>query len=423
VLGAVDSLKAVLVVGDGMSDRPIRSMAGKTPLESAHTPILDKMAKEGITGLLHIIAPGIPPGSDTGHLALFGYDPWSCYTGRGPFEALGAGLEIKPSDVAFRGNFASVQRLKDKSFKVLDRRAGRNVPEGDALTALIDGMSIPGFPKVKVIVKHTVEHRCVLVLRGAKLSSKISDTDPHGHGDKVLVSEPLHDSADSKRTAAIVNKLTYEFYRVLSTTSLNAKRRQNGLPEANMVLLRGAGTLPEIPSLNDIYGISAACVAGGALYKGVARSVGMNILDVSGATASYDTDEVAKAQAAVKALKTHDLVFIHLKPIDSAAHDKDCAKKVAMIEKLDHLLSSLLDNIDAGETYIAVTADHTTACNSGIHTGDPVPLLITGPEVRRDTVTKFSEHACATGGLGHLEGVDLMPLLMNYLNKTPLFGA
>ncbi len=416
-------MKAILVVGDGMGDRPIRSMGNKTPLEAARTPTLDKLASEGATGLINILSPGIPPGSDTGHLALFGYDPWTCYTGRGPFEALGAGIEINPSDVSFRGNFASVQRLSDKTFKVLDRRAGRSLPEGDALAALLNGISIPGAPKVKVIVKHTVEHRCVLVLRGAGLSSKISDTDSHGHEDEVLKSEPLHDSTDAKRTASIVNKLTVEFYQILSASPLNAQRRKAGLPEANIVLLRGAGTHPEIPCIGDIYGIRAACVAGGALYKGVARSVGMDVLDVPGATASYDTDEVAKAQAAARALKTHDLVFVHLKPIDSAAHDKDCAKKATMIEKLDHLLSTLLDNIDTSETYIAVTADHTTTCISGVHTGDPVPLLISGPEVRRDTVTNFGEHACAAGGLGHLEGIDIMPLLMNYLDKTPMFGA
>ncbi|MFX1563305.1 MAG: 2,3-bisphosphoglycerate-independent phosphoglycerate mutase [Promethearchaeota archaeon] len=416
-------MKAVLVVGDGMGDRPIHSMDGKTPLEAARTPTLDKLSKEGITGLLHIIAPGIPPGSDTGHLALFGYDPWNCYSGRGPFEALGAGLKIQPSDVAFRGNFATVQRLKDKSFKVLDRRAGRSVPEGDALAALIDGISIPGAPNAKVIVGHTVEHRCAIVLRGPKLSSKISDTDPHGHSDRVLKSEPLHESSDAKRTANIVNKLTTEFHRILSASPLNAKRQKAGLPEANMILLRGAGTLPEIPSLTDIYGIKAACVAGGALYKGVASSVGMKVLDVPGATGSFDTDVVAKAKAAAKALKTNDLVFVHLKAIDSAAHDKNCSKKIAMIEKLDHLLATLLENIDKSKTYIAITADHTTTCSSGNHSGDPVPLLIAGPEVHTDKVTTFGEHTCATGGLGHLKGIDLMPLLMNYLNRTPMFGA
>jgi 2,3-bisphosphoglycerate-independent phosphoglycerate mutase len=395
----------------------------KTPLEAARTPTLDHLASEGATGLLHVIAPGVPPGSDTGHLALFGYDPYNCYTGRGAFEALGAGLDLRPGDVAFRGNFATVQRLKNKTLKVVDRRAGRSLPEAASLTALIDGLSTLRESKVKVIVRHTTEHRCVVVLRGANLSARVGDTDPHGHGDIVLTSKPLDRTPGARRTAGLVDALTEEFYRVLSTTPINAKRRQAGLPEANMVLLRGAGGLPAIASLRDIYGIRAACVAGGALYKGVARSVGMDLIDVPGATASYDTDVDAKARAAATALATHDYVFVHFKATDTAGHDKDPAKKVAMVEKLDHLLSVLTNQIERDQTYIAVTGDHTTACDIGNHTGDPVPLLISGPGVRSDPVARFTERTCAAGGLGHLRGKELMPLLMNYLDRTPMFGA
>lgn len=420
---ASTTLKVVLVVADGVGDRPIRSLNGKTPLEAARTPTLDRLATEGATGLLHVIAPGVPPGSDTGHLALFGYDPYNCYTGRGAFEALGAGLDLQPADVAFRGNFATVQQLKDKTFKVVDRRAGRSLPEAAALTALIDGLSLPRGLKVKVLVRHTAEHRCVVVLRGASLSVHVGDTDPHGHGDVMLTSQPLDRTPSARRTAGLVDTLTQEFYRALSATPINAKRRQAGLPEANMVLLRGAGGLPTIPPLRDIYGVRTACVAGGALYKGVARSVGMDIINVPGATASYDTDVDAKARAAATALTTHDYVFVHFKATDTAAHDKDPTKKVAMVEKLDHLLSVLASQINRDQTYIAVTGDHTTACDLGNHTGDPVPLLVTGPGVRSDSVTRFTERACAAGGLGHLRGRDLMSLLMNYVERTPMFGA
>jgi 2,3-bisphosphoglycerate-independent phosphoglycerate mutase len=416
-------LKVILMVADGVGDRPIRSLSGRTPLEAARTPTLDRLATDGATGLLHVIAPGVPPGSDTGHLSLFGYDPHKCYTGRGPFEALGAGLDLQPADVAFRGNFATVQQLKNKTFKVVDRRAGRSLPEAPALTALIDGLSLPKAPKVQVIVRHTVEHRCVIVLRGANLSVHVGDTDPHTHGDIVLTSKPLDRTPSARQTAGLVNTLTQEFYRILSATPINAKRRQAGLPEANIVLLRGAGGLPSIPPLRGIYGIRTACVAGGALYKGVARSVGMDVINVPGATGSYDTDVDAKARATAKALATHDFVFVHFKATDSAAHDKDPAKKVAMVEKVDHLLSVLTSQVNRDEIYIAVTGDHTTACDLGNHTGDPVPLLIAGPGVRSDNVTRFTERACAAGGLGHLHGRDLMPLLMNYVERTPMFGA
>jgi 2,3-bisphosphoglycerate-independent phosphoglycerate mutase len=417
------SENAILIIGDGLGDRPIPTLNGKTPLEAARKPTLDKLAAKGATGLLHVLSPGIPPGSDTGHLSLFGYDARDCYSGRGPFEALGAGLDLKPTDVAFRGNFATVNQAKDDTYNVTDRRAGRSLAEGDELAKLIDGVKVSGFPKVQIIVRHTVEHRCVLVLRGEDLSSVITDTDPHGHGDSVLSSLPLEDTPEAKKTAQIVNALTCEFYHILANSPINVKREKAGLPKANIVLLRGAGNLPKIPSLADIYGISAACVAGGALYKGVARSVGMEVLTVPGATGSYDTDVEAKAKATAKALKTHDYVFLHFKPTDSAAHDKDPRKKIAMVEKFDHMVDTLLSLIDLNHTHIAITGDHTTTSTTGIHTGDPVPLLFVGPTLRNDDVSEFSERACAKGGLGHILGMAVMPMLMNALDRSPMFGA
>ncbi|MHA2428977.1 MAG: 2,3-bisphosphoglycerate-independent phosphoglycerate mutase [Candidatus Hermodarchaeia archaeon] len=415
--------KAILIVCDGIGDRPISELKGKTPLEAAIKPTLDKLAARGATGLLHVLSPGIPPGSDTGHLALFGYDARDCYTGRGPFEALGAGLDLEPTDVAFRGNFATVKVSGDDSFEVLDRRAGRNLPEGHKLAELITGLKLPNHPDVEVIVEHTVEHRCVVVLRGKNLSSAISDTDPHGHSDSVLAATPLDDSKEAERTAQIVNAFTREVHRILSKSTINATRTKTGHLAANIVLVRGAGVLPVIPPLDAMFGISSACVAGGALYKGVARSVGMEILTVPGATASYDTDVEAKARATAKALETHDYVFLHFKPTDSAAHDKNPTKKIAMVEKFDHMVSTLLELIDMDHTHIAITGDHTTSSTNGNHTGDPVPLLLAGPAVRNDDAKEFSERACAKGGLGHLLGMAMMPLLMSYLDRSPMFGA
>lgn len=420
---AMPSEKAILIVSDGLGDRPISAFKGKTPLEAATKPTLDALAKKGATGLLHVLSPGIPPGSDTGHLALFGYNPHNCYTGRGPFEALGAGLELLPTDVAFRGNFATVKPSTGTSFRVIDRRAGRQLPEGDQLAQLINGIKIPKHPDVKVIVGHTVEHRCAIVLRGKGLSPAITDTDPHGHGDSMLDALPLDETPEALKTAAVVNEMTRQFHSTLSRSPLNTQRQEAGQPEANILLLRGAGVLPVIPSLSDIFDVSAACVAGGALYKGVARSVGMKVLSVPGATASYDTDVEAKARATGKALESHDFVFLHFKPTDSAAHDKNPEKKKAMVEKLDHMVTTLLELIDPDHTHIALTSDHTTASTIGKHTGDPVPLLLVGPAVRNDRVKEFHERACAEGGLGHLHGVALMPLLLSFLDKTPMYGA
>jgi 2,3-bisphosphoglycerate-independent phosphoglycerate mutase len=149
----------------------------------------------------------------------------------------------------------------------------------------------------------------------------------------------------------------------------------------------------------------------------------MEILTVPGATASYDTDVEAKAHATAKALKTHDYVFLHFKPTDSAAHDKNPKKKMAMVVKFDHMIEILLQLIDMKHTHIAITGDHTTASTNGQHTGDPVPLLLVGPAVRNDDVKEFSERACAKGGLGHILGMAVMPLLMSYLDRSPMFGA
>lgn len=417
------SEKAILIIGDGIGDRPIPALKGKTPLEAATKPALNQLASNGVTGLLHVLSPGIPPGSDTGHLALFGYDARDCYTGRGPFEALGAGLDLKPTDVAFRGNFATVKLAKDKTFQVLDRRAGRNLPEGSELAKSIDGVKVPKHPTVEVIVGHTVEHRCVVVLRGDGLSSAVSDTDPHGQSDSVLTATPLDDTKEAIQTAEIVNATTRKFHRILSESPVNDIRKKAKRPAANIVLMRGAGILPKIPPINDVYGISSACVAGGALYKGVARSVGMDVLTVPGATASFDTDVKAKAKATSEALKTHDFVFLHFKPTDSAAHDKDPKKKLAMVEKFDSMIATLIELIDLNHTHIAITADHTTTSTTGKHTGDPVPLLLASPTIRNDSIKEFSERACAKGGLGHILGMGVMPLLMNCLDRTPMFGA
>ncbi len=415
--------KTILIIADGIGDRPIPALKGKTPLEAAKTPTLDSLATQGATGLLHVLSPGIPPGSDTGHLSLFGYDAWNCYTGRGPFEALGAGFTLEPKDVAFRGNFATVRQTSDETFEVLDRRAGRNLPEGAKLAKLIHDLKVPGFPKIKVVVGHTVEHRCVVVFRGEGLSSAISDTDPHGYSDFVLESTPLDETPEAKTTARLLNTATREFHRILADSPINAKRKKDGLPQANIVLLRGAGVVPIIPSLKEIYGISTACVAGGALYKGVARSVGMDVLKVPGATASYDTDVEAKAKATAKALKTHDYVFLHFKPTDSAAHDKDPMKKIAMVEKFDHMVQMLVGLIDMDHTHIAITGDHTTTSTTGKHTGDPVPIILVGPTIRNDDVTQFSERTCAKGALGHILGMAVMPLIMNTIDRSHMFGA
>jgi 2,3-bisphosphoglycerate-independent phosphoglycerate mutase len=215
----------------------------------------------------------------------------------------------------------------------------------------------------------------------------------------------------------------HKFYKVLRSHPLNKKRARQGLPQANIILCRGAGTIPKIKTLSELYGISAACVAATSLIRGVCKVAGMKLIDVKGATGTPQTDLAAKAKSTVQALKTCDFVLLHVKATDVASHDGNIKQKVELIEKIDHMIGYLLNNIDLGSTYLAVTADHTTSVLTGKHEGEPVPIAITGPYVCRDDVEEFNERSCAKGGLNRIRGMDLMPILMSLLGKTGKFGA
>ena len=397
-----------------MGDIPLKGKP--TPLDAAKTPNLDKLAAEGVCGLMHTIGFGVVPGSDTAHLAIFGYDPYEKYEGRGVYEALGAGLELKPGDVAFRGNFATV----NNKIKVTDRRAGRIREGGDELAAALNNMKLKG--GVKAVVKHTVDHRLAVVFRGKGLSSKVSGTDPHYEKIIVPPSEALDKSKEAKKTAAAIDEFTKKCYSILSKQAVNKKREKQGKPPANIVLLRGAGKYSPMEPIGKRYGVKAACIAAGALYRGVAKAVGMDLLEVKGITGGADTDLDAKVNAALKALKKYDYVFVHIKATDNFSHDGDCKGKKKFIEKIDVALGKLMKKMD-GETYVVVTADHSTACSLKRHTSDPVPFVIHSPILRVDNVYKYSERECEKGALGHFKGTDVTPMIMDAIDRAKKFGA
>lgn len=410
-------MKAVIVIGDGMADRPVRELGRKTPLEVAKKPSLNWVAETGVCGIIDTIAPGVPPGSDTAHLALLGYDVFKVYAGRGALEAIGSGVEIRPGDVAFRCNFATV----DNSFRVLDRRAGR-IETQDAAQLAKDLKKV-SHKEVQVTFKNTVQHRAILLLRGSGLSAMVSDSDPHKVGKRVSEVHAHDDTVEAKKTAKIAEGLLQRFHEILKGHSVNEERKKKGLLPANIVLCRGAGTLPELTTLSQKYGIQAAVIAAVPLVRGVCKAAGMSLLNVNGATGTYDTDAKAKAKAAIQAIKSKDLVLVHMKATDIASHDGKTQQKISMIEKIDDMVGHIVKNVDMDETFVAVTADHTTSLFTGEHEGDPVPVAITGPGVRTDDIKEFGERACARGGLGRIRGVDLMPTLMNFLGKTKKFGA
>ena len=401
--------KAILVVCDGLGDRQIK---GRTPLQRARRPNMNMLAAKGITGLMHTIGQGITPGSDTAHLALFGYDPYTCYQGRGVYEALGAGLELEEGDVAFRCNFATV----DDRMVVIDRRAGRITGVGPELAKELNGQKVDS---TGVVFKATTEHRGVLVLRGEGLSRNVSDVDPHEAGVAVLKSKPLDGTMESKRTSFILNRFTELSNEILRENPINIEREKKGKPPANIVLARGAGAYSRLDTLQDKFGIKSACIAGGALYKGVARAVGMEVIDVKGATGTADTDLMAKASAAKSAISDYDVVFIHVKATDNFSHDGDVNGKVKMIEKIDKMIGYLMKT----NAYIILTGDHSTPCALKNHSADPLPIAIYGEGVRVDSVRRYDEISCMSGGLGHIIGLDVMPLILSYIGKTHIFGS
>jgi 2,3-bisphosphoglycerate-independent phosphoglycerate mutase len=408
--------KAVFIVMDGLGDRPVPALKGKTPLQAAKTPVMDRLAKEGQTGLMNVIGPGITPGSDTAHLALFGHDPHTTYPGRGPLEASGAGLDTKPGDVAFRSNFATV----DEKMVVIDRRAGRTFTheEQAALQAKIDGIEIDD---VKVKFLATVEHRGALVLSGPGLSAEIGDVDPHETGKKILTCEAL--KPEGKKTADVVNRLMVEVYNRLKDLPLNKERAKRGLPPANAILLRGPGRHGETPTLGERYGIKAAAIAGGSLYIGTAKYVGMTHVTAEGQTGTIDTNFHNIAMKAVECIEgDFDYVFVHIKATDNASHDFNVEEKILAIERTDKMLGEIVERV-AGKIVLGVTGDHSTPVTIGEHASDPVPILVWADFLRPDDTDRFSEIDAARGALHTIRGLDVLPTLLGYSGYLEKFGA
>ncbi|MFH1520881.1 MAG: 2,3-bisphosphoglycerate-independent phosphoglycerate mutase [Candidatus Micrarchaeota archaeon] len=393
--------KVILLIIDGLGDLP----TPKTPLQTAKIPNLHRLAKNGITGMLSPIDRFIIPGSDTAHLNILGYDPTVFYCGRGPFEALGLGIKLKEGDVAFRANFGTVE-----GGRVIDRRAGR--VDSETATSLVKYLptKIDG---IEVIFKTSVEHRGVLVLRGSGLSSNVSATDPHILG-PIEECQPTDESPEAKRTAAIINKFTKMSIAALSS----APENQNRAKKANAILLRGAGHYIPAPSFYERFNLLGACVAGGALYRGVASFMGMDVIMVTGDTGDKNTDLRAKATATAKAIQNYDFVFMHVKMCDSFGHDGDFEGKKKALEKIDQIIP-ILEKTGAS---IIVTGDHSTPVSLKAHSSHAVPILVYGGE-RYDTIRKFDEISCASGGLGQIKGHDMINLILSITGKAQKYGS
>ena len=419
--------KLILLVIDGAADslefRP-------TPLEAAEKPGIDTLASHAICGLHYPISEGIAPESDTATLSLLGYNPEVYYTGRGPLEALGAGLEIREGyEVAFRANFAT---LDTKSMVIIDRRVGRSLTSREAaeLARALDGMELldTGYARVKA----TIGHRAVVVIgdRKHKLSDMVSNIDPayerRGYvsvavrnPDMRLPScKPLDDTEEARRTCRLVDEFVKKSIEVLEKHPVNIERQRKGMLKANVVLLRDAGgRLPRLPPITQLYGFTpAAAIAEMPVEIGIAKAAGMDYHPVPPPSGRLEDDLPLRLEATLKAYESgYKFIYIHLKGPDEPGHDGDFEGKKRAIELIDkHFIQPLIEAVDLKDTIILVTSDHATPWKLKAHSGDPVPWLASwagfggGPG-------RFDEATCREKGTLIQHAWELIRYVLNKL--------
>lgn len=378
--------KIILVVIDGLADEKIPQLKNKTPLEVAETPNLDFLTKNGICGL---IVPWVEnkkqPTSEDTHLALFGYDPKKTNPGRGVLEAMGIGAKIKKNDICLRGNFATV----NEDLTIIDRRAGR-VEKTENLVLALNRIKVKG---AKIIVKKSFGHRVILILRGKNLSEKITSNDPKEVGVKVF--KILCKEKKAKKTVKILNEFLEKARSILKNHIFNKERIKNGKLPANYLLLRGAGKIKKVKNFKEKYNLKAAFVAGGTLYKGIGKYLGMEEIKVKGANGMANTNLKGKIWAVKNQIKNFDFIFLHIKAADTFAEDGNFLGKKEFIEKIDRNLKPILNLKDV---LIVITCDHPTSCLKKSHFFGKNPVLIFGNGT--DKVKKFSEESCKRGKLG-----------------------
>ena len=367
-------------------------------MQAAKTPTLDRLAREGQTGLADPVAPGVVADTAAGTLAILGQTPLALK--RGPVEALGAEIPLAIGDVALRANLATL----DSSGQVIDRRAGRIREGARELAKAIDRLTLPGdlAGRVEIRVKAATEHRLAVVLRGQGLSSAIQGSDP---GESAIPGPPLTpspndpESESATLTAGALALFEQEARLILNRHPVNRKRQKQGLPAANAILTRGAGRIHRLVPLEE-WGLPLriTAISGDKTILGLASWLGSRIITDESMTANLDTNLRRKFEAAEKALTRNDLVVLHLKGADIAAHDQRPDLKVSYLEQVDRELGRLLERLEAPPR-IAVVSDHATLSESGQHAADPLPVLVWGEDWPADDVETFDEQASAAGKL------------------------
>jgi 2,3-bisphosphoglycerate-independent phosphoglycerate mutase len=391
-------MKYIVILGDGMADHPVERLGGKTPLQVARKPHIDRLAREGRCGLLRTLDDDLPPGSETANLAVMGYDPHEVLEGRGVLEAAAMGIHLEEGEIAMRCNLICLEegRIKNHS-------AGHiTSPEaGELLHAVATELSPPE------LRFHTgVSYRHVLIARG--LDPRLECAPPHDHPGEMIESlmiKPLVPEAAA--TADLLNDLTRRSWPLLAGHPVNARRRAAGKDPGNSIWLWSPGRRPQMWTFHERFGISGAVISAVDLIRGIGVCAGLTPLEVPGATGLWDTHYEGKADACLAALEEHDFCYVHVEAPDEAGHEGNLELKIRTIEDLDsRLVGRILQGIeDRGwPAVVAVLPDHPTPVEMRIHVREPVPFAICGPGIAPDTVAQFDEAACADGGYGLLHG-------------------
>jgi 2,3-bisphosphoglycerate-independent phosphoglycerate mutase len=398
--------KTIIFLGDGMADEPIASLGNRTPLQYARTPAMDSIARDGRSGTLLTLPMGFPTSSEVANMSVLGCDLASEYCGRGPLEAAGRGIILGPDDTAFRLNLTTVENgiLRDFSGGHIGREDA-----GELIQALNASFGAPD-----VHFYSGVSYRNILVLSGDRFSPKVRTEKPDdNHGQRVADHLPAAGDPSADETAAFLRKMMDEAPRVLESHPVNRRLIRAGKRVANGVWPWSAGRAGAIRTLKDRYGVAGAVISAVDVIVGLGRCLGMDTISVPGATGYIDTNYEGKADAAIKALETHDFVYIHVEAIDEVSHEQNLEKKIRAIEDFDSRLIGRVLAAVGGGVNAAVLADHPVPVATGKHTRTPVPVAVRMRGIAPDGVGGYDEVACLKGRLGGMKGADLMNLLFD----------
>ena len=400
-------MKYLVILADGASDEPIKELGNKTPLMAAHTPYIDKLCSEAVSGLLDTVPPSLHPGSEVANMMVMGYDAAKYYRGRGVLEAASMGVKTSLSDLVFRCNLISLQ-----DEKILNHSAGHiSTPEAKELMLFLQDK----LGSDKVSFYPGVSYRHLMVLCGG--SDKLNCTPPHD-----VTGVPFKDVMPSvqeevaQETVDIVSDLMLKSIELLKNHPVNMKRRAAGKPSADMIWPWSAGNTPDMPTLKEMYGIESGVVISAVdLIYGLGAYAGLKGVHVEGSTGLYDTNYEGKAQAAIEALKENQYVFLHIEASDEAGHEGDYVLKTKTIEYLDQrVVKYLVEEIEKMDepVTIALLPDHPTPCALKTHTRDAVPFFIKKPGQKPDGVMQYDEESAKAGGYGRIYGTEFMQELL-----------